>query len=153
MHDMAERTVPCARSAARLTAWRLPWCRATQARDVNEQEATYDFAVYKTSLEDKAMQHAEMTMQGNNLDKQEAMEHMKDELGLKQPPLLKWCGQIKMDNGAPPPLGRPCRRKSNCRLMPCVFWRRVEDAEGETFDAECAREAGWAEDAEMAGGE
>ena len=37
--------------------------------------------------------------------------------------------------------------------MPCVSWRRVEDAEGETFDAECAREAGWAEDAEMAGGE
>jgi len=37
--------------------------------------------------------------------------------------------------------------------MPCVSWRRVEDAEGETFDAECARDAGLVEDEEMAAGE
>ena len=109
--------------------------RATQEAKRQASKQSYSFASYQQLLTrkykaDVAAAEAEAKARGMK-PAQVVADHQK----LAQVPLGTWCPKQVPRNGVNPSLGKAC--KSNCRMLPCVFWnRRAEAGNADTYDAD-----------------
>ena len=108
---------------------------ATQAANARALKQTYHFANYQTLLIAKYKADVTSAAAEATARSIKAAQVVAEKLKLTQAPLGTWCKKFMPQGGENPTLGKAC--KSNCRMLPCVFWnRRAEEVNAPTYDAE-----------------